>query len=112
MKVSFFTPASKVHKQRNIMRETDARIARYTRRGILLSFSVFCICMLLGDYFFLQTTLAIILGLGILLITAIRAYLLFRFDTSYGNAPNRWRNIFFFVSIAGAAWWGLILAAV
>ncbi|MBX2807792.1 MAG: hypothetical protein KTR20_04090 [Cellvibrionaceae bacterium] len=112
MKLALFTPDIKVHKQRHILRATDARIARYTRRGILLSFSLFCLCMLLGDYFALQTNWAIFLGLGVLISTAVRAYLLFRFDASYGNAPGRWRNRFFMVSVISAGWWGLMLAAV
>ena len=112
MSFSFFTPKTKVHKQRNIMRETDLRLVRYSKRGLALTLIIFCIGMYLGSYYDRQPTMAIIFGIGIAVAILLRAYYLFRFDTIYAHAPARWRNIYFTITIVSAAWWGATLAAV
>ncbi|MGH1486705.1 MAG: hybrid sensor histidine kinase/response regulator [Cellvibrionaceae bacterium] len=112
MSFSFFTPQTKVHKQRNIMRETDVRLVRYSKRGLALSLIVFCIGMFLGKYYDQQPTMAMIFAVGIVVAILFRSYYLFRFDAIYARAPARWRNIYFVITIIGAAWWGGMLAAV
>lgn len=112
MKFSFFTPVSKVHKQRNVMRDTDWRLVRYSKGGIALSLAVFALSMSLGDYYSQQPYLTLIFAVGIFLLVLVRAYYLFRFDTIYARAPNRWRNTFFILTLLSALWWGAMLAAV
>ncbi|HEY0894854.1 MAG TPA: response regulator [Cellvibrio sp.] len=105
----FFVPATKVQKDRAIMRETDARVAKYSRRGLILNFIVFVLCLAFGDFQEKEHNLAIVLVTGLLLVTLVRSYYLFRFDTLYARAPTRWRNQYFFASCLGAAWWSVIL---
>ena len=112
MTVSFFSPQTKIHKQRAIMRDTDLRLVYYSKRGIVLSLVIFVIGMILGDYYSQQTIPAIVFAVGIVISTALRSYYLFFFDTIYARAPSRWRNIYFTITIIGAMWWGLMLAAV
>lgn len=112
MPLSFFVPSSKVHKQRNLMRETDSRLAHYSLRGIALSIIVFVISLALGGFYEKAPQMALIYAVGILLFTALRAYFLFRFDIIYPRAPERWRNIYFTVTLVGATWWGIMLANV
>ncbi len=105
----FFVPATKVQKDRAIMRETDARVAKYSRRGLILNFIVFVLCLAFGDFQDKEHNLAIVLVTGLLLVTLVRSYYLFRFDALYARAPARWRNQYFFASCLGAAWWSVIL---
>lgn len=105
----FFVPDTKVQKDRAIMRETDARVAKYSRRGLVLNFIVFLLCLAFGDFAKKEENLAIILVAGLLLVTLVRSYYLFRFDTLYARAPARWRNQYFLASCLGAAWWSFIL---
>lgn len=105
----FFTPTSKVQKDRAIMRETDARVAKYSRRGLVLNFLVFVLCLAFGNFEQQHHNTAIVLVTGLLLVTLWRSYYLFRFDALYARAPARWRNQYFFASCLGAAWWSAIL---
>ncbi|MFC3115243.1 response regulator [Cellvibrio fontiphilus] len=105
----FFVPATKVQKDRAIMRETDARVAKYSRRGLILNFIVFVLCLAFGNFQEKEHNLAIVLVTGLLLVTLVRSYYLFRFDSLYARAPARWRNQYFFASCLGAAWWSFIL---
>ncbi len=105
----FFVPATKVQKDRAIMRETDARVAKDSRRGLILNFIVFVLCLAFGDFQIKEHNLAIVLVTGLLLVTLVRSYYLFRFDSLYARAPTRWRNQYFFASCLGAAWWSVIL---
>lgn len=91
------------------MRETDARVAKYSRRGLVLNFIVFVLCLAFGNFQEKEHNLAIVLVTGLLLVTLVRSYYLFRFDSLYARAPARWRNQYFFASCLGAAWWSFIL---
>ncbi|WP_111640579.1 response regulator [Marinimicrobium alkaliphilum] len=106
-----FIPGSKVQKDRQIMRDTDARVAKYSRRGLIVNFLVFILALAFGDFYQKQPTLAIVLVTGLLLLTLLRGYFLFRFDTLYARAPGRWRNQYFIASCLGAAWWSFILVS-
>lgn len=105
----FFVASTKVQKDRAIMRETDARVAKYSRRGLILNFIVFVLCLAFGNFQEKEHNLAIVLVTGLLLVTLVRSYYLFRFDSLYARAPARWRNQYFFASCLGAAWWSVIL---
>lgn len=105
----FFIPASKVQKDRVLMRETDARVAKYSRRGLVLNFIVFLLCLAFGDFQKTEHNTAIVLVTGLMLVTLWRSYYLFRFDTLYARAPARWRNQYFLASCIGALWWSVIL---
>lgn len=105
----FFVPQTKVQKDRAIMRDTDARVAKYSRRGLVLNFIVFALCLYFGNFQEKEHDTAVVLITGLLLVTLWRAYFLFRFDTLYARGPARWRNQYFFASCIGAAWWSVIL---
>ena len=85
------------------MRDTDARVAKYSRRGLVLNFIVFALCLYYGNFQEKEHDTAIVLITGLLLVTLWRAYFLFRFDTLYARGPARWRNQYFFASCIGAA---------
>lgn len=109
--LQLFVPTSKVQKDRRIMRDTDARVAKYSRRGLVLNFIVAVSCLTFGEFFRQYQTLAITLIVGLLLLTLLRAYYLFRFDSLYSRAPARWRNQYFAASFLGAGWWAFILVS-
>src|SRR5690606_15036351 len=111
MMFQFFVPTTKVQKDRKIMRDTDARVAKYSRRGLVLNFIVFALCLAFGRFFDREHSLAIVLITGLLLVTLLRSYYLFRFDVLYARAPARWRNQYFVASCLGAAWWSVILVS-
>lgn len=106
---AFFTPTGKVQKDKRIMRETDARMAKYSRRGIVINFLVFLAVLAGGQFFIANRSLAILLAIGLLVVTFARAWLLFRFDSLYPRAPRRWRSRYFITTLFGAIWWGLII---
>lgn len=108
----FFLPASKVQKDRRIMRETDARLAKYSRRGVIFNFFAFLLIVGHGQFTQENPKLMAVLTAGILLNTIFRAFYLFRFDALYPRAPTKWRNHYFFATLIGAIWWGVILVSV
>ena len=110
--LKLFTPESKVQKDRNLIRETDFQMAKYNRRGVLLTIAVFVITLLLGDFFRTSINLAIGLAAGLFLITLARGYIMFGFEAIYPRGAVRWRTVFFIVSLIGSAWWGLIVATI
>ncbi|MDQ2077238.1 response regulator [Marinimicrobium sp. ABcell2] len=108
--LQLFNATTKVQKDRQVMRDTDARVAKYSRRGLVLNFLVFILTLaFFGDFYQSEQHLAIALVTGLLLVTLLRSYFLFRFDTLYARAPGRWRNQYFIASFLGAAWWSVIL---
>lgn len=108
----FFTPITKVQKDRAIMRETDARLAKYSRRGLIFNFLAFLLCLIGGNFVEKQQGLAIVLTVGLLLFTLLRGFFLFRFEALYPRAPAKWRNSYFLATLLGAAWWGVILVSI
>ncbi|GAA6152585.1 response regulator [Pseudoteredinibacter isoporae] len=106
-----FIPESKVHRDRRLMRETDSRMAKYSRRGILINFCVYLFCVWMGDLYLQAPTVTSIMTIGLLLLTGMRSFYLFRFDSLYPRAPSRWRNQYFLASLLGAIWWSVILVA-
>jgi len=108
----FFQPNSKVQKDRHIMRETDSRMAKYSRRGLIFNFIAFLVCLLSGRFVDENLELTVVLASGLLLVTFLRGYYLFRFDQHYPRGPARWRNVYFVVTLLGAVWWGVILFSV
>ncbi len=107
-----FKAESKAHLQRKVMKEIDLRLAKYSRRGIVLSVVVFALAIGVGKFYQLAPQLTLLLSSGLLLITFSRAIFLFRFETLYAQGPSRWRKLFFFYSFIGSCWWGLIVASV
>src|SRR5690606_17850453 len=71
----------------------------------------FALCLFFGDFYDREHSLAIILITGLLLVTLLRSYYLFRFDVLYARAPARWRVQYFVASCLGAAWWSIILVS-
>lgn len=109
---SFFEPVSKVQKDRRIMRETDSRMAKYSRRGLIFNFLAFLVCLIGGHFIEQNRDLTVVLTTGLLLITFVRGFFLFRFEHLYPRAPARWRNSYFVATLLGAIWWGVIMCSV
>lgn len=105
----FDHPELKVQKDRRVCRATDTRIAKYSRRGMLLSLCALLIAAAIGHMRIEAPRLLLVLGIGFVLLTLLRGYYVFRFGYLYSSGPNRWRRHYFFVSTLGAAWWGVIL---
>ncbi|MYM62444.1 response regulator [Pseudomaricurvus sp. HS19] len=107
--MALFQAHSKVQKDRSIMRDTDARMAKYSRRGLTLNVLAYLLCLAIGYLRVLHPTLAVVLTIGLIVTTLIRAFILVRFDNLYAAGPSRWRNLFFVATLLGAAWWSVIL---
>lgn len=111
--LKLFDPQSKVQKDRQIIRETDQRMAKYSRRGLISNFLIYTFSLLIEQTFMQEhKRLAITLTSGLLIVTLLRGYFLFRMDSIYPRAPTAWRNKYFAATLIGASWWGLILAVV
>lgn len=111
--LKLFEPQGKIQKDRQIIRDTDMRMAKYSRRGLISNVLIYTLCLLVEPNFIHRyPNLAIVLTVGLLFATAIRGFLLFRMDAIYPRAPNSWRNKYFFATLVGAAWWGVILSSV
>ncbi|MFT5084342.1 MAG: signal transduction histidine kinase [Lentisphaeria bacterium] len=108
----FFLPASKVQKDRHIMRETDSRMAKYSRRGVVFNFIAFLVILSSGRFAKENHDIMVILTSVLLVITLLRGFYLFRFDHLYPRAPTKWRNHYFVATLVGAIWWGVILSVV
>lgn len=111
MKTQLFVPNSKVQKDRAIMRETDERLAKYGRRGLVLNLAAYLLCVAIGYMQTIAPMMTVALTVGLLLITSLRGYYLFRFESLYARAPARWRNQYFLVTFLGAIWWSVIMVS-
>lgn len=110
--LNLFIPHSKVQKNRLIIRKTDERMAKYSRRGIISNFLVYTLCLVFSqDFIRDHQKMALSLTVGLFVLTVMRAYFLFRFEHIYPRAPAAWRNKYFTVTLLGACWWGLIMAS-
>lgn len=108
--LKFFEPQSKVQKDRLVLRETDFRMAKYSRRGIVTNFLIYSLCLFVEQNFIHDHQgLALFLTGGLLVTTLLRGYFLFRIDTIYPRGPSAWRNRYFIATLMGAGWWSLIL---
>ncbi|WP_246434696.1 sensor histidine kinase [Teredinibacter haidensis] len=94
------------------MRETDARMAKYSRRGLIFNFLAYLICLVGGRFIDENRDLTITLTIGLLFITIVRGFFLFRFDQLYPRAPQRWRTNYFIATLFGAFWWAVILVSI
>lgn len=94
------------------MRETDARMAKYSRRGLIFNFFAFLVIVAPGQLIEQNPKLMLALTMGLAVITLLRGFFLFRFDQLYPRAPTTWRNRYFVATLIGAVWWGVILASV
>jgi len=108
----FFRPISKVQKDRQVMRDTDLRMAKYSRRGLLFHLIAFTATVLSGQLYIAEPGLVVVLAVGLMLTTVLRGYYLFRIEHLYPRGPARWRNIYFLITLLGSIWWGLILASI
>lgn len=107
----FFNASSKVQKDRAVMRETDTRMAKYSRRGLIVNFLAYLLCLSIGYLTVMAPTMAVVLTVGLIVTTIARAGFLFRFESLYSCGPARWRAWFFVSTLLGAAWWSTILVA-
>ncbi len=110
--IQFFQATSKVQKDRHVMRETDERMAKYSRRGLVFNFIAFMVCLVGGRFVQENRELTVVLATGLLLITFLRGFYLFRFEQLYPRGPARWRNAYFIVTLIGACWWAFILVSI
>lgn len=95
------------------MRDTDLRMAKYGRRGLISNFLVFTLCLFTSETFVAQQAqLATTLSIGLLVTTLIRGYFLFRIDTIYPRGPTAWRNKYFIATLSGAVWWCVIMVSI
>ncbi|WP_096085879.1 ATP-binding protein [Agaribacterium haliotis] len=108
----FFQPCSKVQKDRHIMRETDARMAKYSRRGLIFNFIAFLVCLIGGKFVAENPVMTVVLSTGLLVVTLLRGFYLFRFEQLYPRGPARWRQSYFIVTLIGSIWWGLIMVSI
>ncbi|TLM76461.1 hybrid sensor histidine kinase/response regulator [Microbulbifer harenosus] len=105
----FDHPELKVQKDRRVCRNTDTRIAKYSRRGLLFSLAAFAIAIAIGELRSMAPRLVLVLAIGLVLVTLVRGYYVFRFEQIYATGPKRWRHRYFLASTIGAIWWGIIL---
>ena len=55
-----FVAETKVQKDRAIMRETDSRMAKYSRRGLVLNFLAYILCLSLGEMHLVAPTTSVV----------------------------------------------------
>ncbi len=111
--IKFFEPKTKIQKNRQVLRDTDLRMAKYGRRGLISNFFIFLLCLVTSETFVsTQPTLAAVLSVGLLLSTIIRGYFLFRVESVYPRGPMAWRNKYFWATLLGACWWCVIMVSV
>ncbi len=77
----------------------------------MLNVLAYILCLAIGYLRVISPTTTVILTVGLLITTFIRAVILVRFDTLYAAGPARWRNLFFIATLLGAVWWGVILVS-
>ncbi len=106
-----FKASGKVQKDRAIMRETDTRMAKYSRRGLIVNFLAYLLCLSIGYMTVMAPTMAVVLTVGLIVTTLARAGFLFRFESLYNCGPARWRAWFFISTLIGAIWWSTILVS-
>lgn len=111
MPLRLFIPTTKVQKDRAVMRETDARMAKYSRRGILLNLGAYLLCAGTGQMHLTAPRLTVVLTAAIVLLTLVRGYFAFRFDAVYPRAPSRWRDQYFVFTFLGAICWSAIVVS-
>lgn len=87
-------------------------MAKYSRRGLIFNFFAYLVCVAPGSLMEQSPKLLFILTVGLALITMLRGYFLFRFESIYPRAPAKWRNRYFVATLIGAVWWGFILASI
>lgn len=110
--LKLFEPTSKVQKDRQIIRRTDKRMAKYSRRGIITNFLIYSLCLLFEQTFLQQyRNWVLVLTVGLLVVTVWRGYLLFRMESIYPRGPTAWRNKYFLATLVGSLWWGVILSS-
>ena len=109
--MQLFTPSSKVQRDRKIIRESDEKLAKYSRRGLAFSLLAYTICLAFGYMRVMQPELAVGLTVGFFVIVIMRTFFLLRFEAIYAKGPQRWRNLYFATTLLGAAWWTVILIA-
>ena len=111
--LKLFEPKTKIQKNRELMRDTDFRLAKYGRRGLITNLFVFGLCIFTSNEFVNNRLhLTIVLSTGLLLITLVRGYYLFRIDAIYPRAPSKWRNKYFISTLIGASWWSVIMSSI
>lgn len=91
------------------MRDTDSRMAKYSRRGLVINFIAYLLCLSLGEMHIISPTASVILTSGLIITHLIRGYILVRFEAIYSRGPGRWRKMFFIATLMGAIWWSVIL---
>lgn len=107
-----FEPQIKVQKNRQVVRQTDTRMAKYSRRGLISHLLIYLLCLLFSQDFYTQhRTLVVVLTIGLLITISVRGYLLFRFSALYPRAPAAWRSKYFAATLVGAGWWGVVVAS-
>lgn len=110
--LNLFEPQLKVQKNRQVIRQTDTRMAKYSRRGIISNFLIFLLCLVFEPSLYQRhPNLTLLLSSGLFFLTVVRGYLLFRFEAIYPRAPSAWRQKYFVVTLIGACWWSLILGS-
>lgn len=107
--MQLFRPSSKVQRDRKIIRESDEKLAKYSRRGLAFSLVAYSICLAFGYLRVMQPELAVVLTVGFFIIVIMRTFFLLRFDAIYAKGPRRWRNLYFATTLLGTAWWTVIL---
>ena len=93
------------------MREADARMAKFSRRGVILHLAAYLLCVAIGDMQQVAPLSVVVLTAGIIFFSLIRGYYLFRFESLYSCAPARWRNRYFYATLLGAIWWSVIMVS-
>lgn len=107
--MALFTPTTKVQRDRKIMRESDNLLVQYSKRGLGFTLLIYIVCLTFGYMRVLEPELTVWLTSGLLILSVVRSYFLFRFEPIYAKGPGRWRNIFFTITLLAGLWWCLII---
>ena len=108
----FFTPTSKIQKDRSILKTIDQDLATRSLPGVFSYFLIYLLIDFVMGYPDDTRLLSFGFGLVALFIAIARIYVALGFDSQYARGPGRWRGKFLWLSMLNAVIWSGMLCFV
>lgn len=108
----FFTPLSKIQKDRSILKTIDQDLANRSLPGVFSYFVIYLLIDFVMGYPEDTRILSFGFGLVALFIAIARIYVALGFESQYARGPGRWRSMFLWLSMLNAVIWSGMLCFV